>query len=51
MTSPLCLAPAIRQEKEVDLIQDLLCTLDHGLALAQAAGATTIIMSTKLIAS
>jgi hypothetical protein len=37
--------------KEVDLVQDLLCALNLGLALAQAAGATTTIMSTKMIAS
>jgi hypothetical protein len=40
--------PAIRPEKEVDLVQDLLCALNLGLALAQAARATTIIMSTKM---
>ncbi len=37
--------------KEVDLVQDLLHTIDLGLALAQAAGAITIIMSTKMNAS
>jgi hypothetical protein len=42
MTSPLSQAPANSPEKEVDLVQDLLCTLDLGLTLAQAAGATTI---------
>jgi hypothetical protein len=48
MTSPLSQALAIYPEKEVDLIQDLLCALNLGLALAQAARATTIIMSTKM---
>jgi hypothetical protein len=38
-------------EKEVNLVQDLLCTLNLGLALAQAVGATTTIMLTKMIAS
>jgi hypothetical protein len=38
-------------EKEVNLIQDLLCALNLGLALAQADGATTTIMSTKMIAN
>jgi hypothetical protein len=51
MTSPLSRAPAICTEKEVDLVQDLLCTLNLGLALAQAVGATTTIMLTKMIAS
>jgi hypothetical protein len=51
MTSPLSGAPAIRPEKEVNLIQDLLCALNLGLALAQAVGATTTIMSTKMKAS
>jgi hypothetical protein len=37
--------------KEVDLFQDLLCALNLGLALAQAVGATTTIMSTKIIAN
>jgi hypothetical protein len=50
MTSPLSQAPAICPEKGVDLVQDLLCALDLGLALAQAAGATTTIMSTKMTA-
>jgi hypothetical protein len=36
--------------KEVGLVQYLLCALDLGLALAQAAGATTTIMSTKMTA-
>ncbi len=49
MTSPLCQVPAICLEEEVDLVPDLLCIL--GLALAQAAGATTTIMLTKMIAS
>jgi hypothetical protein len=51
MTSPLCRARAIFPEEEVDLVQDLLCALVLGLALAQAAGATTTIMLTKMIAS
>jgi hypothetical protein len=51
MTSPLCQAPAICPKEGVDLIQDLLCALVLGLDLAQAAGARTIIMSTKMIAS
>jgi hypothetical protein len=50
MISPLCSAPAICPEKGVDLVQDLLHALVLGLALAQAARATTIIMSTKMIA-
>ncbi len=50
MTSPLSRAPTICPEKEVDLVQDLLCTLDLGLALAQAARAMTIIMLTKMTA-
>ncbi len=48
MTSPPSRAPAIHPEKEVNLVQDLLCPLDLGLALAQAARAMTIIMSTKM---
>ncbi len=48
MTSPPSQAPAIHPEKGVDLVQDLLCTLDLGLGLAQAARARTIIMSTKM---
>ncbi len=53
MTSPLHQAPAICPEEGVNLVQDLLRTLVLvlGLALAQAAGATTTIMSTKIIAS
>ncbi len=51
MTSPLSQALAICPEEGVDLIQDLLCALDLGLPLAQAAGAMTTIMSTKMIAS
>jgi hypothetical protein len=47
MTSLLCQAPAICLEEGVNLVPDLLCSL----ALAQAAGATTTIMSTKMIAS
>jgi hypothetical protein len=35
-------------KKEVNLVQDLLCALDLGLALAQAARATTIIMLAKM---
>jgi hypothetical protein len=48
MTSPPSQVPEIHPEKEVDLVQDLLCALDLGLALAQAARATTISMSTKM---
>jgi hypothetical protein len=48
MTSPLKRAPAIHPKKEVNLVQDLLRALDLGLALAQAARATTIIMSTQM---
>jgi hypothetical protein len=48
MTNPPSQVPAIHPEKEVNLVQDLLCALDLGLALAQAARATTIIMSTKM---
>ncbi len=51
MTSPFCQAPAICPEEGVDLAQDLLWALLLGLALAQAAGATTTIMSTKMMAS
>jgi hypothetical protein len=51
MTSPLCQAPAICLEEGINRIQDLLWALVLGLALAQAAGATTTIMSTKMIAS
>jgi hypothetical protein len=51
MTSPLCQAPAICPEEGVDLVPDLLCVLVLGLALAQAAGARTTIMLTKMIAS
>jgi hypothetical protein len=51
MTSPFCQAPAIHPEKEANLVQYLLCALDLGLTLAQAAGAMTTIMSTKMIAS
>jgi hypothetical protein len=52
MTSPLCQAQAICPEEGVNLVQDLLCTLVLilGLALAQAAGATKIIMLTMMIA-
>ncbi len=34
----------IPPEKEVDLVQDLLCALNLALTLAQAVGATTPIM-------
>ncbi len=53
MTSPLCLAPAIPPEEGVNLVPDLLSALVLvlGLTLAQAAGATTTIMSNKMIAS
>jgi hypothetical protein len=51
MTSPLCQVPVICPEEGVNLVQDLLCALVLGLALAQAAGATPIIMLTKMIAS
>jgi hypothetical protein len=48
MTSPPSQAPAIHLEKEVDLVQDLLHALNLGLALAQSARATSIIMLTKM---
>jgi hypothetical protein len=48
MTSPLHQAPAVRLENGVDL--NLLCMLTLILALAQAAGATKIIMSNNMIA-
>jgi hypothetical protein len=53
MTSRLCQAPAICLEEGVDLIPDHLCALGLalGLALTQAAGATTTIMLTKTITS
>ncbi len=51
MTSPLCQARAIRPEEGVALPQDLLCTLILGLNLAQAAGATTITIWLRMIAS
>ncbi len=51
MTSPLCQARAICPEEGVVLDQDLLRTLILGLALAQAAGATTITMWLRTIAS
>ena len=51
MTSPLCWARAIFPEEEAVLAQDLLHTLVLGLALAQAAGATTIIMWLRMTAS
>jgi hypothetical protein len=50
MTSPLSQAPAIFPEKELNLVQDVLHALKRGLALAQAAKATTTIMLTKMIA-
>jgi hypothetical protein len=51
MTSPLCQAWAIRPEEAVVLAQDLLHVLVLGLALAQAAGATTITMWLRMTAS
>jgi hypothetical protein len=48
MISPPSQAPAIHPEKEADLVKDFLCALNLGLALVQAARATTIIMSTKM---
>jgi hypothetical protein len=51
MTSPLSQALAICSKKEVNLIQDLLHTLNLGLALAQAVRATTTIILIKMIAS
>jgi hypothetical protein len=51
MTIPLCQAPAICLEEGVNLVPDLLCVLILGLALTKTAGATTTIMSTKMIAS
>jgi hypothetical protein len=48
MTSSLPQAPAICPEKEVNLVQYLLLALNLGLALTQAAGSTTTIMSTKM---
>jgi hypothetical protein len=51
MTSPLHQAPAIFLEEGVNLVPDHLCNLGLGLALAQAAGATTTIMLTKTTAS
>ncbi len=51
MTSPLSRVLDIFPEKEVDLVQDLLHALNLGLALAQAVGTTTTIMSIKMIAS
>jgi hypothetical protein len=48
MTSPLIQALEICPGKEVNLIQDLLHTLDLGLAFAQAARAMTTIMSTRM---
>jgi hypothetical protein len=53
MTSPLCQVPEICPEEGVDLIPDYLCALvlALGLAIAQAAGATTTIMLTKMIPS
>ncbi len=51
MTSPLCQAPAICPEKGVNLVPDYLRALGLALDLAQAAGATTTIMLTKMTAS
>jgi hypothetical protein len=51
MTRPLCQAPAICPEEGVDLVPDHFCTLGLALALAQAGGATTTIMLTKMAAS
>jgi hypothetical protein len=51
MTNPLCWARAICPEEGAVLAQDLLHTLVLGLALAQAAGATTIIMWLRMTAS
>jgi hypothetical protein len=47
MTSPLCQVPPICPEEGVNIVPDLL----RGLALAQAVGVTSTIMSTKTIAS
>jgi hypothetical protein len=44
MTSLLSQGPAIHPEKEIKLVQDLFCALNLGLALAQAARATTSIV-------
>jgi hypothetical protein len=51
MTSPLCQAWTLCPGKGVALVQDLLLALILGLALAQAAGATTTIMCLMMIAS
>jgi hypothetical protein len=51
MTSPFHRALAICSEEGVNLVPDLLCTLVLILTLAQAAGATTTIMSNNMIAS
>jgi hypothetical protein len=51
MISPLSQALAIRPERGVDLVQDLLHALNPFLALAQAVRATNTITSTKMIAS
>ncbi len=51
MTCPLCRVRAILLEEGVLLAQDLLCALVLGLALAQAAGATTITMWLRMTAS
>jgi hypothetical protein len=50
MTSPLCQEWGISMVVGVVLVQDLLHDLVLGLALAQAAGATTIIMWPKMTA-
>jgi hypothetical protein len=44
-------APAICLKEGVNLVLDHLCALGLALTLIQAIGATTIIMSTKMIAS
>jgi hypothetical protein len=51
MTSPLHQAWAIHLDEGVVLAQDLLCALTPSLALAQAAGATTITMWLRMTAS
>jgi hypothetical protein len=51
MTSPLSWALAIRPERGVNLVQDLLHTLNPIIALAQVVRATNTIMLTKMIAS
>jgi hypothetical protein len=51
MTSPLCQAPAICPEEGAYPVPDPLHALVLVLALAQAAGATKIIMSNNMIAN